>query len=325
MIADMHCDTLSRLWNQRKKGSAQGLRRNSFCLDFERMKKHSYLLQNFAVFIDLASTEDPFADAVEQAELFREELQKNSDIAGAVTSWREIEQNKSTGKISAMLTLEEGGMCRGDIGKLRALYEKGARMMTLCWNYENDLASPASCEPVQLYQAQGSGPKGLKEKGIEFLAEMEHLGMIPDVSHLSDEGIRDVLANTKKPFAASHSNARAVWNHKRNLPDDLLRAMGERGCVIGLNYYPRFLHEEGKGESACAAIARHARHIAEKAGIESVGLGSDFDGFEAESDIAGAADVELLWEALRQAGFGSGEIDRICEGNVRRLYREILA
>ncbi len=352
MIADMHCDTLSELRNRKKNGSEEGLRRNRLCLDLDRMKAHSYVLQNFAVFVDLAQTEDPFADAMELISLFYEEMEKNSEIAGRAVSWNDITQNRSDGKISAMLTLEEGGMCRGDIGKLRTLYDRGARMMTLCWNYENELACPAFYEPVQPFCAQAQawktaadaapGPrgeqeekppptrsrresKGLTDKGIEFLEAMEALHMIPDVSHLSDEGVWDVLANTNRPFAASHSNARAVWEHERNLPDDLLRALGERGCVIGLNYYPLFLHEEGSRESACAAIARHARHIAEKAGIESVGLGSDFDGFEAKSDIAGAEDLDNLLWALHRAGFSGRETDLICEENVLNLYREVLA
>ena len=100
--------------------------------------------------------------------------------------------------------------------------------------------------------------------------------------------------------------------------------MGERGCVIGLNYYPLFLHKEDSGESTCAAIARHARHIAGQAGIESVGLGSDFDGFESESDISGASDMDHLLWALHRAGFSGRETDLICEQNVLRLYREIL-
>ena len=107
MIADMHCDTLSELLNRRKSGSAEGLRRNSLCLDLERMRGHSYLLQNFAIFIDLARTKEPFSDALEQAELFHEEMRKNRDIAGVVTSWEEMEQNRKEGKLSAMLTLED--------------------------------------------------------------------------------------------------------------------------------------------------------------------------------------------------------------------------
>ncbi len=323
MIADMHCDTLSELRNRRKNGSAEGLQKNSLCLDLDRMREQSYTLQNFAVFVDLAGTEDPFADALEQTELFWEEIRKNEETVRAVVSYAEMERSRSEGKISAMLTLEEGGMCQGDIRKLRALYERGARMMTLCWNYENELAYPAFYESAQPL-GTGAGPQGLKQKGIEFLEAMESIGMIPDVSHLSDEGVRDVLAVTRKPFAASHSNARAVWNHERNLPDDLLCAMGERGCVIGLNYYPLFLNGGAAGESACASIARHAVHIAEKAGIESVGLGSDFDGFESESDIAGVSDIGSLVWALHRAGFSGREVDLICEGNVRKLYREIL-
>lgn len=322
MIVDMHCDTLSELREKKRAGSRESLRQNTLCLDLERMKKHGYLLQNFAVFVDLKHTEDPYEDALDQIRLLHAELENSRDICGQVYSYNDIQNHIKQGKLSVMLSLEEGGMCGGDSEKLRALYETGARMMTLCWNYENELGYPAV--PEEGGSAKDSRVMGLKKKGIVFLEEMESLGMIPDVSHLSDQGFWDVVKYTEKPFVASHSNARSVWGHGRNLTDDMLHAMGERGCVAGLNYYPLFLNGGDDSEKASAALARHALHMVDQAGIESVGLGSDFDGFPAASDVSDpAGTANLIW-ALHRAGFSDRETELICGGNVLRLYREVL-
>lgn len=327
MIADMHCDTISELRCRKRKGSNESLRSNSLALDLERMKQNSYFLQNFAVYVELAQVQNPYEDAKELVRLFDCEIEKNKDIAGKAVSVRDIEENRSEGKISAVLTLEEGGVCMGELDKLYEFYRMGARMMTFCWNYENELAYPAvrSCsfgKNLYRHSEKEKETHGLKQRGLEFLEEMERIGMIPDVSHLSDEGIRDVLACAKKPFAASHSNARAVYSHERNLPDELLKEMGEHGCVIGLNYFPVFLMEPGSNERSSEVLARHAVHMVRCAGIESVGLGSDFDGFPGTSDINDAGGVENLIWALHRVGFSEQEIDRITEKNVLRLYRE---
>lgn len=327
MIADMHCDTISELRNRRKKGNNENLRSNSLALDLVRMRQNSYFLQNFAAYVELNQAEDPYEDAKELVRLFDSEIEKNKDIAGRAASVHEIEKNRSEGKLSAVLTLEEGGICMGELDKLYEFYRMGARMMTFCWNYENELAYPAVRLPLsekkqRRYLDEKESTHGLKRRGFEFLEEMERIGMIPDVSHLSDEGIRDVLAYAKKPFAASHSNARAVYHHGRNLPDELLRKLGAHGCVIGLNYFPVFLMEPESGERASEVLARHAVHMVSCAGIESVGLGSDFDGFPGTSDVNDAGRVQKLIWALHRTGFSEGEIDQITEKNVLRLYRE---
>ncbi|MCD8021753.1 MAG: membrane dipeptidase, partial [Lachnospiraceae bacterium] len=148
----------------------------------------------------------------------------------------------------------------GEVEKLEEFYRHGARMMTLCWNFDNVLATPAlpiageeEEEPSSF--APNPGLPGLKEAGFRIVEAMEALGMIPDVSHLSDAGFYDVCKICRKPFVASHSNARAISCHARNLSDDMLRQLGEHGGVAGLNYYPEFIMEPSdfaatlKGES----------------------------------------------------------------------------
>ena len=156
---------------------------------------------------------------------------------------------------------------------------------------------------------------------------MEELGMIPDVSHLSDAGFFDVLKVTKKPFVASHSNARSICPSVRNMTDEMIKSLGERGGVMGLNFYADFLEEKPDGvynPGTLEAVVRHAKHIVKVGGIEILGLGSDFDGIETNEALPGAQSMGKLAEALLQSGFHESELDKILYGNVMRVYEECL-
>lgn len=318
MIADMHCDTIYKIRQERKKGKPQQLRcSEELCVDLQKMKHSSYVIQNFAVFIDLEEQEDPYANAMELVTLFEQEMEQNKELIRQVRSYDEILDNQKAGMLSAMLTLEEGGMCCGQIEKLHEFYAHGARMMALSWNYENELCYSAAA-------ADGRAGFGLKKKGFEFLEEMEAIGMIPDVSHLSDEGFFDLLNVSRKPFVASHSNARAICAHRRNLTDEMIRQLGERGGVAGLNFYPEFLGENADKEACLDALTQHACHMIQKGGVSCVGLGSDFDGFSGEGRPEHAADLDALSWSFHRAGLTDDEIERIMYRNVMELYREVL-
>lgn len=360
-IADMHCDTISVLLERKRQGKEYGLRTNDCHVDLERLKKSGYLLQNFAVFVDRERcTFGVWEEAMEQIKLYEEELGRNRDLIGAVKCYADVEANVKAGRMSSLLTVEEGAVCGGDIKKLRSLYDKGVRMLTLTWNYPNELGHPnllqekgkvawklhrelknsglTGEERIKKQQEVGrvlmgylntpNTRNGLTEKGREFVAEMERLGMIVDVSHLSDAGFYDVLAHTVKPFVASHSNARAVCPCVRNLTNDMIRRLAERGGVTGLNYCADFLTQKPAGEAnpgTIADIVVHARHIVNVGGIECLGLGSDFDGIDTHRELPGAEKMDLLWDAMEKAGFLPSQIDKMFYGNVLRLYRDVLA
>lgn len=358
-VADMHCDTVSRLLNLEDKGQQESLRENTGHLDLLRMRGSGYVLQNFALFVELGRDGDPWERVCRLYARYLSELEQNSDLIAPVFRFEDIAANEAAGRMSSLLTVEEGAVCGGEIGKLRKLYDMGVRMLTLTWNFPNELGYPnrvgelaekalafreklrecpresreyqelqAQARPV--YEAFFHTPNltgGLTEQGREFAAEMETLGMIPDVSHLSDAGFYDVLEATKKPFVASHSNARAVCPHVRNMTDDMIRKLAERGGVMGLNYCADFLEEVPAGEKnpgTVQAVVRHARHIVNAGGIEVLGLGSDFDGIDTHAELPGAQSMEKLWDALKAAGFAESELDLIFSGNVLRLYRDTL-
>lgn len=325
-VADMHCDTISRLLDNRDGWT---LAENGLHLRLDKMEQGDYLLQNFALFLHAGKKKDLYQEALRMADCFREQMRLCADRIGQVTCWSEIEENRARGRISALLTVEEGGVFQGSLEKLRRFYDLGVRMVTLTWNFPNEIGWP------NVTLQEGKAPdfqtpqtkKGLTQFGFCFLEEMERLGMIPDVSHLSDAGFWDVCTHAKKPFVASHSNARAVCNHIRNLTDDMIRALAEKGGVTGLNFCPDFLEntEAGqKGEGAIAAAVRHAAHIVKVGGIECLGLGSDFDGIPTPDGLTGADKLPLLDEALKKAGFAASQREKIFSGNVLRLYRETL-
>lgn len=320
-VIDMHCDTIGALYEAQEKGEASSLLENSFHLDLKKMEKGDYFLQNFALFVDLKKTEDPFRTCVRMADLFFREMEKNRDRISPVTSWKEIEENWKAGRMSALLTLEEGEVCGGDPALLRTLYRLGARMMTLTWNYENSLAFPGKGGGVPETE------RGLKEKGFEILEEMESLGMIVDVSHLSDAGIFDVLRTAKKPFVASHSDARSLASHSRNLTDEMIRGIAEKGGVIGMNYCCEFLEdiqEGGRRVSRISRVIAHMKHLKNVGGIGCIGLGSDFDGITGELELETAAAMPKLAQAMEDAGFSASEIEAVFYKNVLRLYQELL-
>lgn len=346
-VIDLHCDTIYEIWDRRKRGENIGLRKNQLMLDLERMQQGGYFLQNFALFVEKKQGESPFAIFKELLDVFNMEMDANQDLISKVLTTADMKENEKAGKMSAMLTVEGGEVCEGELENLKYLYEQGVRMMTLTWNFPNEIGYPNFDENRDFYTPNTED--GLTETGILFVEEMERLGMIVDVSHLSDAGFYDVLTYTKRPFVASHSNARSVCPWVRNLTDDMIRKLADRGGVAGLNYCADFLRKPAEQKKAekdqpkeketslkngrqasregyadLEDIARHARHIVDIGGIECIGLGSDFDGIPAYQGCPKAERMDELAYVLAKNGFHEREIDKIFYQNAFRLYQEIL-
>lgn len=331
-VVDMHCDTIWEIYKRRQEGEQVNLRSNDLHVDLEKMKAGDYGLQNFALYTPLDRVERPLEHGMRLLDIFYEEMEANQDLIGVVKSYADIEENWKKGRMSALLTIEEGAVCQGELAFLRDFYRAGVRMMSLTWNFPNELGFPNGRRG-----GAKSGPmvidtvRGLTERGIQFVEEMERLGMIIDVSHLNDAGIWDVFKYTKKPFVASHSNTRGIVpDCPRNLSDEMLRALAERGGVAGINYYINFLHNEADWKdkasrrSLISDMILHMKHMKKVGGIGCIGLGSDFDGISGNLDLSSAADLPLLEDGMRKAGFTSSEIEAVFHGNVLRLYKEVL-
>lgn len=321
-IVDFHCDTISQLYDLKQSGENINLKENKLHLDLNKMKKSDYMLQVFASYVDLGSNNKPLESCLSYIDLLYKEVEKNKNEIGIVYNYEDILKNIENKKMSALLSIEEGGVCKGNLSLLRNFYRLGVRMMTLTWNYENELAYPNG----YFYDEENNSRKGLKEKGFEFIDEMERLGMIIDVSHLSDDGIYDVYNNTKNPFIASHSNARSLCSHQRNLTDDMIKKIGYRGGLIGVNFYSSFLNNNYKSNdmSKIEDIIDHMKYIANMGGIDSVGIGSDFDGIDCPLEFESAENMQLIYNSMKKSGFKEEDIEKIFYKNAMRLFKELL-
>ena len=319
-VADMHCDTIKKLQTLSEQGKECCLRKNDLHIDLEKMRAGGYILQNFAAFVPLDKFPDAAARGFQLIGRFKKEMEENRDLISQVFSYSDIEENLRRGRMSALLTVEEGQVCGGDLRILRRLYDEGVRMMSLTWNFENCLAWPSTADTPS---DCGSSRRGLKPKGFEIVAAMEELGMIVDVSHLSDDGFWDVCRVCRRPFVASHSDCRALAGHPRDLTDEMIRALADKGGVAGINYYSCFLRS-GCGESLISDIVRHMSHMRDVGGIGVVGLGSDFDGINCRLELGDCSGLPLLADEMQRQGFSPAEIDAVFSGNVMRVYRELL-
>ncbi len=289
---DLHCDALT------KEGVA--------VVTAENLKKGGCALQCFAAFVDGTKGEG-FARAFSLCGEFdkmcaREGLhavRRASDLAAGG---------------GAMLTVEGGEAIGGSLENLASLYARGVRMMTLTWNCPNDLGAP-------------NGKRGgLTAFGRACVERMCEMGMLADVSHGSDGLLLDAAGICRRkgaPLVASHSNARAVFPHSRNLADEGIRAVAESGGVVGLCFVEKFLSADGSAEGQRAALLAHARHIVKVGGEEVLALGSDFDGTSANGYIKSPADMPKLLFDLERT-FGGRVAEKIAYGNARRVMENIL-
>lgn len=316
-FVDLHCDSVFEMYLQKK-----GLDELGGHINLDKLRRGGAMVQCFAAFIathECAERNGVTLGAYElfnaMADIFDREMSRFGEYIAPVRSVADIEKNIREGKISAMLTMEDAAPLDGRIERVDELYARGVRMAALTWNYENSLAYPNSALAAE-------HSRGLKPFGIEAVTRMEELGMICDVSHLSEGGFWDVARYTKKPFIASHSCARALCHHQRNLTDEQLRAVAEHGGVVGVNFYSAFLN--GREDiTPTSDIIAHMDYIRNKAGVESVALGSDFDGIDCKLEIGDCTGLTALAESMERC-FTDDEIDLICSKNALRVFHDVI-
>ncbi|MBR6555243.1 MAG: dipeptidase [Clostridia bacterium] len=316
-IIDLHCDTLMECYLSGRK-----LRESIGHIDLMKMKEGGALAQMFAIFIPTndsakrhGATQAPYDYFNSVVDLYNKEMAANADLIAPAHCVADILANKAAGKMSGVLTVEDGVALDGKIERIDEFYQKGVRMIGLTWNYENCIGYPCKDDPKEHML-------GLKPFGIEAIKRMNELGIMIDTSHLSEGGFWDVIKHSSKPFMASHSCARALRDHRRNLTDEQLRALAEKGGICGVNFYSAFLHTDGD-LTRVDDIVRHMVYIANKAGIETVAMGSDFDGIDNPQELKNYAGMPLLVDALGKH-FSDDQIDKICSGNALRIMQDCI-
>lgn len=312
-LIDLHCDTPSAMYDIYSNKRLQ-LSENELKVDISKLKMSNSMAQFFAMFIDSARTDLLFEKTELMLKYFKAQLQENSSSIVLTGSYEQMLKNSSNGLISAFITIEGGELLEGSIDKLKYFYEEGIRLITLTWNHENELGYPNS---RKLFTNSG-----LKSRGIEILEGMNSLGIIADVSHLSDGGFYDVAKYSKKPFLASHSNCREVTKHQRNLTDEMIKMLADKGGLMGLNFEPGFV---GRIDSnGIEGLIQHVKHAVKIGGIDVVAIGSDFDGTYGDPEISDISKINLLEKELKASGFSPSEIEKIFYKNAASFLKEVL-
>ena len=317
--ADMHCDTITELYR-----SGSNLLNNNLHVDINKMKKGECLLQNFAIFTDIKKDNSDFT--YKAIEYYYKQLDLNKDTIRPVYKYSDIENNVKNNYINAMLTLEETSIIDNDINNLKKFYDLGVRMTTLTWNYPNGIGYPnvdLSIEHKDNPTYNFNIKDGLTDFGKDVVRKCNDLGIIVDVSHLSDKGFYDVVEVSSYPIVASHSNARSVCRAGRNLTDDMIKTLAAKGGVMGLNYCSSFISEEDDNFTSIENMVKHINHIVKVGGIDCIGLGSDFDGINNKLEIIDASGMNLLYKELKKY-YSDDDIEKIFYKNVLRVYKECL-
>ena len=317
-VVDLHCDTIMALYQKKNKE----LSSNDLQIDINKLIKGNYLAQVFAMFVYLKGDNNPFNTCNEMIDLFYAELEKNNDKIAIALTYDDIIQNKDKGLLNAILSIEEGGVIDGILSNVDYFYSLGVRMICINWNFFNGIGYPNFKLTEKPDFTNPNTVDGLTKFGIDVVKRMEKLGMIIDVSHLSDKGFWDVYNNTTKPFIASHSNARSVCNHVRNLTDDMIKALSSRGGVIGLNFCTNFINKEAE-ITYVADIVKHALHIIEVGGIDCLAIGTDFDGIDRTTEVDNAGEMVKLYNAFKEVNLSDEDIEKIFYKNFLRVFKEV--
>ena len=312
-IVDMHCDTLIEGWRKPEKSFYDG----DFSINLKLLKENQSLCQFFAMYLSRneMKTMDPYDILKGIYGYYTQKMEEHKDIIRPVYSVEEILKNKEEGILSSFLTVEDGVFVDGKIERIQEIYDMGVRLLTILWGYENSMGYPCHDDPAIHMM-------GLKPFGIEVVEEMNRLGMIIDVSHLSEGGFYDVAKYSKQPFMATHSCARALTNHKRNLTDNQLRTLAEKGGVAGINFECSFL-KEGSNFATYDQIIQHLLYMKNVAGIETIGFGSDFDGIDDNGELVNYGGFSTLLGKLENH-FTYDEIDKITHLNALRVMKDVL-
>ena len=307
-LFDAHCDTVSKCYEQ-----GGGIRSRSGHLDLERTSSFARYAQFFAIFTDGGASwksEAYLRIFQEQYALFRREMTQNADLAAFCRTGREAELAFLNGKAAAFLSVEGADMLDCDLGWLEKAFELGVRAVNLTWNRSN-LISGSSSEESE---------RGLSPLGMAYVNRMQSLGMLVDLSHLSDPGIRDILELARKPVIASHSNARAVFPHQRNLTDAQFTAIIENRGVACLCMFADFLGENADLDTVIA----HLEHFLALGGEQNVGIGGDWDGCpRLPSGITGIQDMAKLYERLLRRNYSEKLINAVFYSNMMRVVNEV--
>jgi len=364
IVVDTHADTPQRFLDENFDiGSTDPNDKGHISLD--KAKAGNLGAEFFSIWVDPETNQGHFAHhTLDLIDTVYEQAARHPDRMMMAFSVADIERAHHEHKLAALMGIEGGHSIENDVRLLRDYYRLGVRYMTLSWSNTNEFADSSG----DINDPKIEHHNGLTDHGKEIVLEMNRLGMLVDISHVADKTFWDAIATTKAPVIASHSSARALTNHPRNMTDDMLRAVAKNGGVVQVNFYSGFIDENYRKASEAQAKDRdaavkaydaemkaagkpinyldhdridrewmaklprpplsslidHIDHIAKVAGIDHVGLGSDFDGVSGQTPqgIDSAADLPKITQSLLDRGYSAEDIRKILGANVLRVFAE---
>lgn len=310
---DMHCDTITRLFRDGKH-----LYDNDMHVSIKKLLSSNYALQCFAMFVYLKENEDPYSTCNKYIDFYQQEIEINKEYISPVYNYQQLVDNMSKGILSSLLTIEEGAVIKGNLDNLIHFYNRGVRMMTLTWNFENEIGYPNQMNQLPF---SINTEDGLKPFGKEVIKKMNELGMIVDVSHGSDKLFYDVIDISDKPIVASHSDSRYVCDVPRNMNDEMIKTLADHKGIMGINFCSSFIGKD-PNINQIPQIIEHIKHIVDVGGIDCIALGSDFDGIQTPNGMSDCTKMDILFSELSKSGFSKQDIDKISYGNFLRVFKE---
>jgi membrane dipeptidase len=365
VVVDTHADTPQRFLDEGFDiGSTDP--RDIGHMSLEKAHRGNLGAEFFSIWVDPETNQGHFAQhTFDLIDSVYEQAARHPDKMTMAFSVADIERAHSEHKLAALMGIEGGHSIENDMHLLRDYYRLGVRYMTLSWSNTNEWADSSG----DINDAKIQHHNGLTDFGKQVVLEMNRLGMMVDISHVSDKTFWDVIAVTKAPVIASHSSARALVNHPRDMTDDMLRAVAKNGGTVQVNFFSGFVDEdyrkamEAQSKDQAAAIQKyidslkaqgkpinyieidrmgrewmakiprpplkslidHIDHIAKVAGVDHVGLGSDFDGVSGATPqgIDSAADLPKITQALLDRGYSANDIKKILGGNLLRVFGQV--
>lgn len=324
MLFDGHNDLP---WELRKNGSSSFDRVDIARLqprqhtDIPRLRAGGLKAQFWSVYVsaDTDLTGDALLQTLQQIDLVDRMIRRYPETFELASTADDIERIVKAGRIASMMGIEGGHSIEGSLGNLQRLYDRGCRYMTLTHSKTLSWADSATDD------AQHGG---LTEFGREVVREMNRIGMLVDLSHVSPLVMHQAIETSKAPVIFSHSSARAVNHHPRNVPDDVLKLMPKNGGVVMVNFFSKFviptalLLENEDAAGSIHDVVDHIDHIVKVAGVDHVGIGSDFDGVpRLPSQLEDVSTYPLITQELLNRGYSRDQVHRILGGNVMRALR----
>ncbi len=326
-----------------------------FHTDIDRLRIGGVGAQFWSVYVPVSTTQkgSALSTTLEQIALVKEMCQRYPDSFELALTTDDIDRIRAEGKIASLIGIEGGHSIENSLGVLRQLYKEGARYMTLTHSESLDWADSCTGQPTN---------GGLSKFGEEVVREMNRLGMMVDISHVSVDCMKDVLRVTQAPVIFSHSSANALANHPRNVPDDVLKRVQQNRGVVMINFFndfvnstdamrsteriaikagmrAKFPNDEEKSDAElkkwelgnprsdrCTAhdVLDHIEHVIKIAGIDSVGLGSDFDGIPAvPKQLDDVASYPVITQGMLDRGYSEADIRKLLGENILRVFREV--